>query len=266
MPDATPQDLLPYRALYGRKAAHHPEAGPCFICEGRLLVKAALDDARRGQLQVLSLLCTPALAAEFAAELPQGARLLTLPEPELETLLGFPFHRGILACLRRPAPPAEMEILSAERLLVLPRVDDLENLGLLLRSAAGLGMDAVLLGLGPDPFERRSVRVSMGAAWKLPVLRSPEPELLLAAWRAQGEPTDTEVVAAALRADALEAGAWQPTRRVALVLGPEGPGLAPVWLARCDRCVTIPMARGMDSLNVSAAGAILMHRLSTRRT
>jgi tRNA G18 (ribose-2'-O)-methylase SpoU len=99
----------------------------------------------------------------------------------------------------------------------------------------------------------------MGTAWKLPHWRREDPWAALAAW--QGE--DGERVAAALTPHSLTAGAWLPAQRTALILGPEGPGLAPEELAQCERTVRITMAEGVDSLNVAAAGAILMHRLMT---
>jgi len=115
------------------------------------------------------------------------------------------------------------------------------------------------VGRGPGVFERRTVRVSMGAAWALPVIQRPDPAPLLEAWRAR--PPAGEIVGAALAAGATDAHAWRPLSRTALVLGPEGYGLDETWMKRCDRLVAIPMARGVDSLNVAAAGAILMFAL-----
>jgi tRNA G18 (ribose-2'-O)-methylase SpoU len=179
----------------------------------------------------------------------------------LEDLLGFQFHRGVLCCVQRPPILAEARILQARRLIVLPRLDNVDNLGQLLRTAAALGMDAVAVGQGPSPFERRSIRVSMGAAWRIPVLSSEDLPTLVARWKAYDPATASEVVGAALVEGAQVASHWQPTPRTALVLGPEDKGLDPSWLGRCDQHVVIPMARGMDSLNVAAAGAILMFRM-----
>jgi tRNA G18 (ribose-2'-O)-methylase SpoU len=142
---------------------------------------------------------------------------------------------------------------------VLPRLFDSENLGLLLRSAAALGLDGVLAGPGPGQWNRRTVRVSMGAVWRIPVWRAEDPWALLADWK-RAEP-GSEVVAAALVPGAEDARTWRPAFRCALVMGPEDTGLDPDQLDRCDRAVAIPMASGMDSLNVAAAGAILMFRM-----
>lgn len=248
-------DASPYRALHGAKGSLHPQHGPCFVCEGRFLVDEALTAHRAGTLKVISVLSTPRIAADL--DLPEGVQRLEAEDSELAELLGFAFHRGLLCAVATPPEPPEAELLAAQRVVVLPQVDNVDNLGSVLRSAAALGIDAVLAGRGPGVFERRTVRVSMGAAWKLPVWRREDPAPLLEAWRAGGG----EVVGAALVPGATPLRHWQPQGRTALLLGPESTGLDAAWLARCDRRVVIPMARGMDSLNLAAAGAILMSRM-----
>lgn len=254
-------DYQPYGNLHGSKQAWHPTAGPCFICEGRYLVKEALEAGREGSLQVLSVLTSPRLAQEWMPLLPAGTRLLVVEDAILEELLGFQFHRGVLCCVQCPPAPAETRMLQARRLLVLPRLDNVDNLGQLLRTAAALGMDAVAVGQGPSPFERRTIRVSMGAAWRIPILCSTDLPSLVARWKAYDPSLPAEVVGAALVKGAQTASRWKPAPRTALVLGPEDLGLDPDWLGRCDQQVVIPMAQGMDSLNVAAAGAILMFRM-----
>ena len=250
-------EFTPYRHLHGAKGSLHPEAGPCFVCEGRFLVESALAAGREGKLRVLSVLATPELSESLGPLIPEGTEVLSLEEEELQTLVGFPFHRGLLCAVATPAEPPEAQFLAAQRLVVLPHVDNVDNLGLVLRSAASLGMDGVLVGRGPGVFERRTVRVSMGAAWTLPVWQREDPAPLLEQWRAQGG----ECIGAALAPTALDARIWEPAPRTALVLGPEAHGLDRAWLTRCDHLVAIPMAKGMDSLNVAAAGAILMFRM-----
>ena len=95
-------DLQPYAALHGSKQALHPDAGPCFICEGRYLVEEALQAEASGILRILSILATPEAASEWVSRLPAGARLLTLEKARMEALLGFQFHRGILCCVAQP--------------------------------------------------------------------------------------------------------------------------------------------------------------------
>lgn len=250
-------EWIPYQGLHGSRAAHHPKAGPCFICEGRYLVEEALKAHQSGRLRVLSLLGSARIMDELSMD-PAIPHLEARPE-ELERLLGFAFHRGILACVAQPAEPPLSVLAQARRLLVLPRLDNVDNLGQLLRTAAALGLDAVLVGQGPGLFDRRTVRVSMGAAWRLPVFQREDLNELLDAWKAAHP--EGEVIGAALRDDALDSRIWQPAASTALVLGPEDRGLDDYWLSRCDHVVRIPMANDMDSLNVAAAGAILMHAL-----
>lgn len=254
-PDFSP-DLEPYLRLHGAKGSLHPEHGPCFVCEGRFLVEEALKAHGEGRLRVISVLGTPKALAQLA--LPEEIRRLEADEAELAEVLGFAFHRGLLCAVATPLEPPESALIAARRLVVLPQVDNVDNLGSVLRSAAALGLDGVLAGRGPGVFERRTVRVSMGAAWKLPVWQRPDPAPLLEAWRRQGG----EVVGAALVPGALPLRDWKPAARTALLLGPESTGLDAEWLARCDRHLVIPMARGMDSLNLGAAGAIFMNRLA----
>jgi len=249
----------PYRDLRFAGTREHPDHGPCFIAEGRILVEDLLTAARAGRVKVISVAATTTAAAALRERLPAGTELLTAEPSALSELAGFPFHRGLMACAQVPPPPPESALRDARRLLVLPRLYDSENLGLLLRSAAALGLDGVLAGPGPGQWTRRTVRVSMGAVWRIPVWRSEDPWRLLADWKA-AEP-GAEVVAAALAPTAEDARAWQPRSRCALVMGPEDTGLDAAHLAQCDRIVAIPMASGMDSLNVAAAGAILMFRM-----
>jgi tRNA G18 (ribose-2'-O)-methylase SpoU len=249
----------PYRDLRFAGTRDHPEHGTCFIAEGRILVEDLLEAARTGRMKVISVAATTMAAAAIQERLPHGTELLTAEPSVLSGLAGFPFHRGLMACAVVPPPPAASTLHEARCLLALPRLHDSENLGLLLRSAAALGLDGVLAGPGPGLWSRRTVRVSMGAVWRIPVWRTENPWGLLAEWKAVE--LGSEVIAAALTKGAVNARDWRPAPRCALVMGPEDKGLDEFLLARCDRAVAIPMASGMDSLNVAAAGAILMFRM-----
>jgi tRNA G18 (ribose-2'-O)-methylase SpoU len=249
----------PYRDLRFAGTREYPGHGTCFIAEGRILVEDLLKAAHSGQLKVISVAATTTAAGEIRDRLPEGTELLTAEPSVLSDLAGFPFHRGLMACAQVPSPPPFSALAVARRLLVLPRLYDSENLGLLLRSAAALGLDGVLAGPGPGQWTRRTVRVSMGAVWRIPVWRPDDPWEWLAEWRAAR--SGSKVIAAAFSEGAVDARTWLPTPRCALVLGPEDTGLDRAQLAQCDGVVAIPMASGMDSLNVAAAGAILMFRM-----
>jgi tRNA G18 (ribose-2'-O)-methylase SpoU len=249
----------PYRDLRFAGTREHPDFGTCFIAEGRILVEDLLEAGRAGRMKVISVAATTHAAVEIQDRLPIGTELLTAEPAALSQLAGFPFHRGLMACAQVPPSPPEVSLRAAQRVLVLPRLYDSENLGLLLRSAAALGLDGVLAGPGPGQWTRRTVRVSMGAVWRIPVWRTEDPWDLLAEWKSAVP--NSEIVAAALTPLAEDARNWRPTSRCALVMGPEDTGLDEASLARCDRAVAIAMASGMDSLNVAAAGAILMFRM-----
>jgi tRNA G18 (ribose-2'-O)-methylase SpoU len=170
----------------------------------------------------------------------------------LSDVVGFRVTRGVLAAATRVAPPALDVLLStARRVAVLEALNDFENLGALFRNAAAFGLDAVLLDPRcADPLYRRSVRVSMGHALSVPfaVLPGTWPESLdrlrgfqLLGLSPSGETRLREVV---------------PPSRWAVLLGAEGPGLSEAALARVDARVRIPMAAGVDSLNVATAAAV----------
>lgn len=249
-------DLWPlFRDLRFAGQRAHPDHGPCFVAEGRILVEDLLAWGRSGKVKVVAVLAETGQAETVRPQLPEGTALLIATKSELEALAGFPFHRGLMAAAQVPPQPSETLLHSCRRLLVLPSVADAENLGQLLRTAAALGMEGALLGPGPDPFSRRTVRVSMGTVWKLPLWRVEDVWDSLATWKAE----DGEIVGASLAPECILIHQWTPAPRTALVLGPEGPGLSDEALIRCDRIVSIPMADSVDSLNVAVAGAILMH-------
>ena len=182
----------------------------------------------------------------------------------LEALTGFHLHRGALASMHRPDLPDPAALLrDARRVVVLEDVVDHTNVGAMFRSAAALGVDAVLVTPRcADPLYRRSVRVSMGTVLQVPWTRLPE-------WRRAGpllKDAGFTVAALALRDDAvtLDALAADPPERLALVLGTEGDGLSRGALIAADVAVTIPMAHGVDSLNVASAAAVAIWAVRPR--
>jgi len=203
----------------------------------------------------------------LAAAAPDDVPIWRASQAVIDRLTGFNLHRGLLAAADRPAPvPWRQRLPPTGRLLVVEDVNDQENLGSLFRSAAALGVDALLTSPGTcDPLYRRTVRVSMGATFRLPFAE-------LAPWPAGL----TELVAlgwslAALTpgpaAEPLEGAAAEALRgreRVAVLVGAEGPGLSEGALGAATERVRVPMAAGVDSLNVAVAAAIALHALRPR--
>ncbi|QTR05455.1 RNA methyltransferase [Saccharothrix algeriensis] len=176
-------------------------------------------------------------------------------------VVGFHLNRGVLAAAdRAPQPAAEDLARGARRLAVLEGVGDHENLGSLFRNAAALGVDGVLLGPGcSDPLYRRSVRVSMGHVLRVPFASAPDLTGSLDMLRHNG----FTVAALTPRESAVGlADAGLRCRRVAVLLGSEGPGLTEEAIAAADVAVRIPMAGGVDSLNVATAAAIAFYAIA----
>ena len=184
----------------------------------------------------------------------------TAPLDVLKQLTGFPLMRGMLCAMRRrPLPAVETVCAGAKRVAVLEDVMNPTNVGAIFRSAAALGIDAVLLTQAcSDPLYRRAIRVSMGTVFQVPWTYLPEgwPQTL----RALGFTT----AAMALCDASLPIYAPQLKRadRLAVVLGTEGDGLAESTIAACDCTVRIPMTHGVDSLNVAAASAVAFYQLA----
>ncbi|MDD6201164.1 MAG: RNA methyltransferase [Firmicutes bacterium] len=180
----------------------------------------------------------------------------------LTKLTGFQLTRGMLCAMYRPRLPSLEEVTAgARRVTVLENVQNPTNVGAIFRSAAALGMDAVLLTRGcSDPLYRRSCRVSMGTVFQVPWTYLEED--WLRDLRAMGFRT----AAMALSDDSVSIAdpALAAEEKLAVVLGSEGDGLAPSTIARCDYTVRIPMAHGVDSLNVAAASAVAFWELRAR--
>ena len=192
-------------------------------------------------------------------------------EAVLRNLTGFPLTRGCLCAMeRRELPPVEETIREATRICILEEVVNPTNVGAIFRSAAALGMDAVLLTHGcADPLYRRAVRVSMGTVFQIPWTflgdrRNPGwPHPGMETLRSLGYKT----AAMALKKDSVSISdpGLLTEPRLAVVLGTEGDGLAEETIAACDYTVMIPMFHGVDSLNVAAASAVAFWELRNRR-
>jgi tRNA G18 (ribose-2'-O)-methylase SpoU len=227
-----------------------------FIAEGELVIRRAL----RAGYRLRSVLVDEKRVEQFG-DLPADAVVYTATPAVLESITGFHVHRGVLASFHRRELPALPELLaSASRLAVLEGLNTHTNLGALFRSAAALGIDAVVLSPNcADPLYRRAVRVSMGEVFAIPYAKAD-------AW-----PDALKIIGAAgFRLLALTPGAdsvslselsAEDRARPALMLGAEGPGLTRAALALSDVRVAIPMRNGVDSLNVATAAAIAFWEL-----
>ncbi len=187
----------------------------------------------------------------------------------LKQLTGFPLTRGVLCAMRRPPlPEAESLLRDSRRIVILEDVMNPTNLGAIFRSAAAMGMDAVLLTpASTDPLYRRCIRVSMGTVFQIPWAWIGEE---LTDWPEKGmqllKKHGFRTAAMALRDESvsIDNPALTAEEKLAVILGTEGDGLAARTIADCDYTVKIPMAHGVDSLNVAAAGAVAFWQLGRR--
>jgi tRNA G18 (ribose-2'-O)-methylase SpoU len=251
--------LADYRALTDVELRRRSEpAAGLFIAEGELVIRRAV----RAGYRLRSLLTSPRWVEGLADVLAATDVDTYVGSPELlEGVTGFHVHRGALASVeRRPLPDAVAIAETARRLLVLEDVNSHTNLGAIFRSAAGLGMDGVLLSPScTDPLYRRSVRVSMGEVFAVPYARlEPWPKGLDVLRDAGFTVLALTPDSGASSLDELDLAAMP---RVALLLGAEGPGLSHKALRASDLRVRIPMARGVDSLNVAAAAAVACYAI-----
>lgn len=231
-----------------------------FIAESPKVIDRALD---AGCQPVSLLMERKHLTGQGAAIIARcgDVPVYTADDDLLAGLTGYPLTRGVLCAMRRPdLPSVEALCENARRVAVLENIVDHTNVGAIFRSAAALGMDGVLVTPGCcDPLYRRSARVSMGTVFQVPWTRIGErfdqwPQPGLARLKALG----FKAVAMALRNDTVDIGdpALRREERLVIILGTEGDGLAARTIAQCDYTVKIPMADGVDSLNVAAASAV----------
>lgn len=236
-----------------------------FVAESAKVIERALDAG----LEPLSVLADShwirhdaAVIERILALWPEAPVFQATPE-QFRDLTGYQVVRGALACFQRPSARNPRELLAgARRVAVLEDVTNYANMGAMFRSAAALGMDAVLVSPScHDPLYRRCARVSMGAVLQVPWARLEQPLAEGGADLLHG--AGFQLAALALRPGSL--GLRDPRlracERLALVLGSEGEGLAPATIDSCDMVVHIPMAHGVDSLNVAACAAIAFWEL-----
>jgi tRNA G18 (ribose-2'-O)-methylase SpoU len=236
-----------YRNLQDRRLN---EEGARFIAESELVVRDLLGSGFR----VHSVLLTAPRLNTMEGVL-GDAEVLVAPQEVLDGVTGFHVHRGCLAIGERPAKVAIPD--GARAIVVLEDLVDVDNVGAMVRNAAALGADAVVLSPRcADPFYRKAIRVSMGTVFRMPIVRATTWPGELQGLRERG----FTIVGAVLGADAVPIESYRAPARFALVLGTEGPGLSGGAKQLCDARVTIPM-KAADSLNVATAGAVLLHQL-----
>lgn len=232
------------------------------VAEGRWLVERLLASG----WPVLSVACCPRFAEHFRRLAADRCPVLVVPEEELASVAGFRFHRGVLAAGRRPelrslesllqALPAGAE---AATLVICPQLTGEYNLGSIVRTAAAFGAEGLAAGSRCcDPLSRRALKVSMGAAFRLPLLALGEEERAAGLLHAAG----FRIAGASVAPSARPLASFRRPARLAVVLGEEAEGLGNPWEARCDELLTIPMPGGTDSLNVAVAAGIFLYALS----
>ncbi len=240
-----------------------PERG-LYIAESEKVIRRALAAGHRPRSYLMAERWLTDLADLVEAAEADGIPVFVGEHAVIEQLTGFHLHRGALAAMQRPELRSVPDLLSgARRVAVLEDIVDHTNVGAIFRSAAALGVDAVLVTPRcADPLYRRSVRVSMGTVFQVPWTRvEPWPGGMALLRDAGFTIAALALGDAALSLDELAA---DPPERLALVLGTEGDGLAARTVSDADLAVRIPMAGGVDSLNVAAASAVSFYALRVR--
>ena len=232
--------------------------GGLYIAESLLVLERAIAAGHRPRsVLALGSSVADAVSATEGFDVP----IFSGPSELLEQLTGYLLHRGLIAAMHRPALPTPGALLAdARRVVILENVVDPTNVGAIFRSVAAIGADAVLVTPRcSDPYYRRAIRVSMGTVLQVPWARLDD----WASTRALLTASGFHLAALALSDVAIDLKefAARAPERVAIVLGAEGDGLTAEALEAADTVVTIPMAHGIDSLNVAATAAVALYAL-----
>jgi tRNA G18 (ribose-2'-O)-methylase SpoU len=253
--------LADYRDLRDVQLRQHLESEHgLFIAEGEKVVRRAVEAGFTARSFLMAPRWLDGLSEVLASS---DAPVYVVSEGLAEEVTGFHVHRGALASLHRKTLPAVADVLAGARsVLVLEDIVDHTNVGAIFRSGVALGFDAVLVAPRcADPLYRRAIKVGMGAVFTMPWTRLPDWYGALPAVAAAGFTTVALTLAEGARPiEEAVAGVG----RLALVLGSEGHGLSPRWEQAADRRAIIPMAAGIDSLNVAAATAVACYVAARR--
>ncbi|MFM6974349.1 MAG: TrmH family RNA methyltransferase [Agromyces sp.] len=261
--DATELDVFRNLTDVALRSRSEPEAG-IYLAESAKVIRRALAAGH----EPLSVILEEKWLDSVRPSLDDwpGVPVYVGSSEVLESITGFHVHRGAIAAFRRPPLPSLQDTISgARRIVILDEIMDHTNVGAAFRAVAGLGADVVLVGpTCADPLYRRSVRVSMGTVLQVPWTRLPNWPETRSVLAAEG----IHIAALALddRAVSLDAFCAELPDRLALVLGSEGHGLSREALEHADSIVTIPMAHGVDSLNVASACAVAVWAVRPRTT
>lgn len=238
------------------RTSREPAEGLC-MAEGELVINRAVEAGH----SVKSMLVTEEKADRYASEFAfVDASLFVARQEIVQSITGYPVHRGALASLHRPQPLSVRDLCErTNSLVVLEDLVDHTNVGAIFRTAAGLGYDGVLLSPRcADPLYRRAIKVSMAATLVVPWARATD-------WPADLTNLGDRFTTIGLSPDGeTEIGDVGPIDRPALVVGTEGDGLQPGTLAVCRKTVRIQMNRQIDSLNVAAATAVACYAFRSR--
>lgn len=245
--------LAPYVSIREKDltGGHHGR----FIVEGKVTLSALIHRSRFAPESVFLAENRLEPLAKLLAELPDNVPVFTATREIMDQVVGFPIHRGVLACARKGTPLKMDALLSdARTVLGLMGLSNHDNTGACFRNAAAFGADALLLdNESCDPLYRKSIRVSAGTALTLPFVHGPAANEIFDALIAAG----FTIWCLTPRADAAPIASLNRPEKLALILGAEGPGLPDALLAR-GQAVRIPMIDGVDSVNVATAGAIAL--------
>ncbi|MCH9685989.1 MAG: RNA methyltransferase [Deltaproteobacteria bacterium] len=246
--------LAPFAAL--------TRSGPrdTVVVEGEIAVERALASSHL----VTAVLLTAAHRQRLDALLDPAIPVFVATAAMVREVVGFDFHRGCLAVMPRPVASwtdAVRDHDGLRRVLVAEGLADPANLGAVIRNARALGVDMVLHGRGADPWSRRAIRAAMGLGFSMPVIRCDDLAQAVQGVRARmGEAA--RVLAAVVQPGAVTLTHYQPPARAIVLVGNEGAGLSEALRAQADDAVTIPLADGVDSLNVAAATAVVLYALA----
>lgn len=244
-----------------------------FIAEGWRVVERLLNSP----FEVQSLLLNEKRAEALADQIDIKTDLFVLPQKEASQLIGFPFHDGVLACAKRLENPSLGSIINQQAgknpiLVCCPKITAPDNLGSLIRLGASFGVQGILLGPGSvDPYIRRTIRVSMGTFFNLPIRTSNDLLSELKELHQQNrchiiaaEKTDNSQPLYHTNQPAATTNSVNKSCPTILLLGNEADGLETEWLDLADKILHIPIQANVDSLNVTHAAAIFLHELTRK--